>query len=169
MKIVKENINFERGLDPKQAMETGIYKEIQNMGVKLWFGWGEGEGEQQRQKFLKNINQFYNVITKVKELGVNPENMEISDGNTLQITGYDILDGNHVVFHVLTKEDGENVIKMLEKTVFPSAYGHQFSIQQSSSLGSINFNVLWDDSKQYEFLNNLAKNRNKIKNFNEAG
>lgn len=37
-KLVRESLNFERGLDPKEAMNLGIYEKIREWMDEIWIG-----------------------------------------------------------------------------------------------------------------------------------
>jgi hypothetical protein len=133
--IIRENINFERG-DPKKTLDIGILKFLEDQGVRLWFGWGDGEGEIEKEKTLENISAVKEYFDLLKKNGVDPNDMEISHHDFFRIKSYQVQDGNRVIFDCLNEKQAKDLIKECEKRAI-STYGANFSISRGET--HINF------------------------------
>ena len=83
MKIVKENINFKRGKDPKQSLDIGkessysreqILQKFSEMGVEVSIDFDPLNPP----KVLENIYQIKEYVDKLLNLGVKPSDIEIA-------------------------------------------------------------------------------------------
>jgi hypothetical protein len=110
MKLIKEHIKFERGLDPKQSMDIGLFKSLESLGIRFNFGWRDGEGEIEKQKFINNINEMNKFIQKLISVGVDPEGMHISHSDTVEIKVVRVMNGNRVIHECISEEDAKMLI-----------------------------------------------------------
>jgi hypothetical protein len=134
--LVRENIDFERGQDPKKSLDIGFLKSLENQGVRIWFGWGDGEGEKEKEQSLENISTIKEYFDLLKKNGVDPHDMEISHHDFFRIKTHQVQDGNRVIFDCLTKEHAQKIIQECEKFSINS-YGGNFSITRGET--HINF------------------------------
>jgi hypothetical protein len=153
MKLVKENINFERGKDPKESMNVGIMKSLEDKGIRFWFGWGDGEGEIEKQKLIKNISGMNNLINKLIEVGVDPKKMSISHHDTVEIKVVQILNGNRVIHQCATKEDAEMLRKACQAFDADNDWEERWSFDEGEKMIYV--------SRKNTWLDNLFENRKK--------
>ena len=155
MKLIKETINFERGKDPKESMNIGLMKALENKGIRFWFGWGNGEGEIEKQKFLKNINKMNSFIDKMIAVGVDPRKMFISHADTVTINVIRVMNGNRVIHECVTNEDAEMLVKACIALSI-EAYPDQYAIDMTD-----NEKIVYVYS--HPWLDNIVENRKKYK------
>ena len=80
MKIVRENIEFERGLNPNKAMDIGKdsifmktkkYNELRNKGITIW-------NLENEKYIIENIYELEKGINKLIDIGVSLTDLEIN-------------------------------------------------------------------------------------------
>jgi hypothetical protein len=152
--IVKENINFERGQDPKETMELGLLKALENKGIRIDLSWDK-EG-QELQRFKDNIKNMYEAVTLLIGVGVRAEKIWISGAHILHVNVHRVINGNHVIHEVLSIEDGENLIKVIDALSIKSGSGSRVSQEEDSKLIY--------DYEVIDWLKKLKENREKYKN-----
>jgi len=151
--IVKEHINFERGLDPKDAMETGLMTTMKNMGIHFYFEWGDGDGKIEKERFIKQINKMYNFVEKLILVGVDPKEMSISSSSTIRIKIVQVLNGNHVIHECISTEDAKMLIDAcIALSVEP--YPDEYHISDGEKLVYLH---------KHPWLDKLVQNREKYK------
>ena len=149
MKIVKENINFERGLDPKEAMKIGTRESLIRMGVEFDTTWDQ-TGEEDK-KVTQNIDKIHETIMLLTKNGVKPEDISISKWNHFYVKVVRVLEGNAVKMECLSEEDGEKLIKVIT----------DLAIENNPSWHlSYDTKLIYTNEIQ-DWLKNLKKNRAK--------
>lgn len=155
MKIVKENINFKRGKDPKQSLDIGkessysreqILQKFSEMGVEVSIDFDPLNPP----KVLENIYQIKEYVDKLLNLGVKPSDIEIAYPDSVCIKGFTVKDSNQVLLHCLTEKDATIIARTLKKFMIN---GDRINIDRSSMNPYIHFN------KENEWLNGLKENR----------
>jgi hypothetical protein len=156
MKIVKENINFERGQDPKGSMEIGLLKAIEQKGVRISVSRGDPEDERKEKEKLKNnAKSMYEVVNLLIESGIDPSKIYISGEHTINIPVYRVISGGmHVIIEVLSHEDGEMLVKVIES----------LAIAARMKVSNNTDSKLIYDYEVSDWLKNLKENREKYKN-----
>ena len=135
MKIIRENINFERGKDPKESLNLGGLEYFKMQGVRLFFNWGQYpkenrfEGEEARKKAIKNIKKIREYFDLLKKNGVDPHDMEISDHDSISIDSYEVIEGNRVIFNCLNQKQAEELIEECKKKAIYN-HGTDFRIER---------------------------------------
>ena len=155
MKIVKENINFERGQDPKVSMEIGLLKALENKGVRINVSRNDPNEEiQEMEKLRNNAKDMSEVVNLLIEAGLKPEKIYISGEHNINIKVFRVVSGGmHVIHEVLSIEDGEILAKVIES--FAIASRIKVSPEQDSKLIY--------DYEVIDFLKNLKENSEKYK------
>ena len=154
MKIVKENINFERGMNPKEAMGIGLYQSLKDKGVRFWFTYTDGEIEE--AKVLKNISEISRVVNKLIKLGVDPTEMEISRDFDISVAGWDVSRSNHVIHCCLTEDDAKSLINVLKHIEGAES---AWNYSKGSTLSGLRI-----DFKNIDWLDKLEEYRKKLRN-----
>jgi hypothetical protein len=147
--IVKENINFERGKEPKEALQIGIRKSLERMGVEFDMTWDQtGEAE---VKVNENIEKINKTIKLLVDVGVKPEDISISKWNHFYVKVFRVLEGNAVKLECLSEDDGNKLIKVIT----------ELSIENKPNWYlSPDTKLIYTDEIQ-NWLKNLKKNREK--------
>jgi hypothetical protein len=110
MKIVKENINFERGREPKKTMSIGLRKALEEKGIIFEVDW-DPEGRAS-QRVEDNIEDVYEFAMALINAGVNPGEIRVSDYTKFFVPCYRVMDGNVVKMETISKEDAEILIQV---------------------------------------------------------
>ncbi|MDD5649225.1 MAG: hypothetical protein PHF86_02225 [Candidatus Nanoarchaeia archaeon] len=157
MKIVKENINFKRGKDPKQSLDIGkestyskeqILQKFSEMGVEIYIDFDPLNPP----KVLENIYEIKNYVENLIDLGVKPSDIEIAYPDSVCVKGFTVKDSNQVLLHCLTEEDAKIIAKTLEKFMIE---GNNINIDRSSMNPYIHF------YRKNDWLKDLKENRKK--------
>ena len=155
MKLVRENLNFERGKEPIKSMgarqeyvKKQILKDFEKMGININIDFEPANPP----KILENIYEIKEYVDKLLALGVKSEDIEISHPDSIQVNGFSVKDSNLVLIHCLTEEDANIIAKTLEKFMIN---GDHINIDRSSMSPYIHFH------KENEWLKNLEENRKK--------
>jgi hypothetical protein len=176
MKIVKEELGFERTGDVKKGLDVGKYstlniekklKSYENKGMKVNLDWDK-TGEN-RKKVFKNFKRIEWVIEKLMELGVKPKDIRISHPTNVDVNSYTVLDGNNVLFYCLTERDAEIGIDFMESIPIPRWNTFRYSISRTFENIEITGRTEYDASSDWkpyfkepisiEWLEELPKNR----------
>lgn len=164
MKLVRENINFEKGQDPKKTMKTGLLGDIQRMGVAIpnfkndHPNWNQEDVDRSTKNFNEDLPKFHYIISKLIECGVDPKVIRIADGTTIAIDCFEVMSGNHVILHTLTEEDAKTLIKICDSVDANQHYENRWNIGRTSLSHYI---YVHGDNK---WLDNLIETRKKLKN-----
>ena len=120
MKIVKESISFKKGISPTKAMDIGVMKSWQKMGISL--GWVEPADismksyfEDIKEAVEKKLPEFDEAIHLLMQLGAKPKDMVITEKKVIKVFGYSVTNQNNTVGPYLTLEDARTVINILNK------------------------------------------------------
>lgn len=149
MKIVKENIDFKRGIDPKEAMKIGTRESLIRMGVEFDTTWDQ-TGEEDK-KVTQNIEKIHETVMLLTKNDVKPEDISISRWNHFYVKVVRVMEGNAVKLECLSEEDGEKLIKVIT----------DLSIENYSNWHlSYGTKLIYTDHIQ-DWLKNLKKNRAK--------
>jgi len=155
---------FERGLEPKTALDIGSNSTNQNkirfaqlveLGVDFNYVW-DTDGEE-LEKTYKHIKKLEKAVFLLHENGVDYKNMHISHYDAINIKGYKINNNGHIIAECLTFADAEYL---------RDAFG-QFNIGtyikglviEENDWGGY-FKYLNSDQEQW--LENYKENREKI-------
>jgi len=149
MKIVKENINFERGKDPKEAMKIGTRESLIRMGVEFDTTWDQS-GEEDK-KVNQNIDKIHETVMLLTKNGVEPGDISISKWNHFYVKVFRVLEGNAVKFECLSEDDGKKIIQVLL----------DLSIENHPSWHLNQDTKLIYTNEIQDWLKNLKKNRAK--------
>lgn len=128
MKIIRENINFERNTDPKKSMNTGIIQTLKDLGVRIW-----ENNEENVENIYSNIQEIYEFIELIHKRGVQYKDIEIDGPKDLEINGFKVKDTNVVLVNCLTEKDAQEIIKTLNKTI-PTRYPDQLHYESDSGI-----------------------------------
>jgi hypothetical protein len=169
MKIVKENINFERGQEPKKSMGIGkeslyskqqIFNKLEKVGIPFYHSSNEKEEKYLMDQYLKNIYIIKEIIQKLQKLNVPIISIEGSTEKSvgILIQVYQILDGNHIILSCITKEDAEYLIKEMKKYSFRNY--ENFSINDDGEEIIYIFNIKWLDETIERFDEEIEKRKN---------
>jgi hypothetical protein len=159
--IVKESISFERGKDPKETLDIGensiyvkteVFNKIANSGVHIRLDWDQSGKEKER--LIKDIYLFKELIDKLIKTGVSTNEMEISHHDSISIKTKQVMNGNWAICHCLTEEDANILIKAFQKFSINSR--ENFSMSEDSK-----YIYVYDKN---EWLNDIIENRKKYKN-----
>lgn len=158
MGIVKEDINFERGKDPKTSLDVGknsrysreqILEKIKNKGIRFRF-----TNDPEKENLLDKIYEVEKVINKLGYLNVPIKSVTSVFGISIEIEIHEILDSNRVILYCFSEEDANNLIKILKMGAFHNY--DNFSTEKSTTSLDITYDVL-------EWLDKFEENREKIK------
>ncbi|HPI81894.1 MAG TPA: hypothetical protein PK122_01560 [Candidatus Paceibacterota bacterium] len=147
--LVRENINFERGKNPKDALEIGIRKSLEQKGVEFDTTWDKS-GEEDKKVNL-HIENIAKTVELLMNAGVNPEDISISKWNHFYVRVVRVLEGNAVKFECLSEDDGKKLIQVLTDLAIENR--PQWHLSWDTKL------VYTDDIQ--DWLKNLKKNREK--------
>ena len=159
MKIVKEDINFERNQDPKKSMDIGkesSYAKKQlfdKLDKKVRFNLGR-EPEESMKGLLDNIFEIEKAVEKLQKMDIKIEYISYFYGVSIQINVFNILDSNHVILKCLTEKDANILINIIKKLSYHS--------YDNFKIDSETFSI---SLKDLNWFDQLEKNRKELSKF----
>jgi hypothetical protein len=163
MKLIRESISFERGKDPKEALDIGetniyaktkLFDELEKTGIGINLGWSHTGKEKER--VIERIHEFIKLIDKLLNAGLNYRDMEISHYDSINIKVIQILVGNRVIHQCISKKDANILVTIIKKFTVDGNDRNDISL-------SIGEKFLYLDRDQ-TWLDNIIENREKYKN-----
>ncbi|MDD5649224.1 MAG: hypothetical protein PHF86_02220 [Candidatus Nanoarchaeia archaeon] len=159
MKIVKENINFERGQEPNKSLDIGIesrdarqthFNKLEAEGINF-FHPGDFKENEIMKKYLDHIYEIEEIIRKLQKLQISIE--RISGSLTIYVKGFIIYDPiNH---KEIVSCFGENEAKYLFKEL------NKFSSKDHGKLEINSGEISIYMDRDYH-LDELEKNRKSL-------
>lgn len=152
VKLVKENISFERSEDLKKSMKIGkeslyakekIYNKLIDEGISFYYT----SNDDILNKYLDNIYEIEQVINKIRKLNI-PINQVIykNFGSiAIQVKVYGVLNNKEVFIECVSKEDAEKLIEEIKKYSFRDY--ENFSIEKDRYYDIYLYNVKWLDEE----------------------
>lgn len=162
-RTLKESINFERNLDPKDslnigknslAVKTQIFNKLRQDGVRFNLTWDQTN--ENETKVIENIYAIQDMVNMLYECGVEKEKMSLFHPDSINFEIIQIIDGNLVILECINKEDANIIMDVIRK----------FSINDYDNLktGEGTNSIRFTENNE-RFLTNLKNNREKFKNF----
>lgn len=115
-KFVNEKFDKEKkpvGITSDEGIDQ-IIKSWQKKGIKFGWQFFEGDEKEKRREYLSKYHKYVEkYLNRLHEAGVPWDDMTYW-GDHVDIKSYQISKGNWSLFHCITKEDAEMLVKVLE-------------------------------------------------------
>ena len=182
MKAKFVNETFEKGkkpvgMDSPEGLDH-LIDTWKKKGIKFGWMFDKGEEREKKREFLGKYHQYIEKYLKqLNEAGVPWKDMTLW-GDHVDVKSYQITKGNWSLFHCLTRDDAEKLIKILEnittgnQTFNISDERESINLSDKIHLESDPEHVKWQENYEkatgnkrrtdLDFLENIKETRKKL-------
>jgi hypothetical protein len=133
-------------------MGIGLRQSLEGMGITFKTLWDEsGEIDKKVNDNIKYIDRMVKLFLKA---GLKPEDIKVTRPNHFYIKVYRVLEGNTVKHEVISKEDGEKLVKVIQNLSIESHPSWRVSSDETDT------KLVYGEEVE-GWLKNIEKNRKK--------